>query len=238
MSEWYQKWFNQLYVDLYAHRNQQQAIQQVNVLLNAIQLKPSSSILDIGCGTGRHLNFLLERGFDAWGMDLSLDLLKLVEKKHRIVRADMNQIPFRLNHFEMVTSFFSSFGYFKTKEQDLVLLQTMKDLVKFKGWLFLDLAHKDFVISSLVSQDEKNEKGYHILQKRSMKESVVTKDIIVTDAQGKVQTYQENLRLYSLEEMEKILSQYGLQIQKVFGTEIGDDFKINSPRMSLLIYKS
>ena len=34
-------------------------------------LKPGSRVLDLGCGSGRDSRFLAERGFDAYGVDIS-----------------------------------------------------------------------------------------------------------------------------------------------------------------------
>ncbi len=48
---------------------------EVDFLLDEMKLPPGSSILDVGCGTGRHAVELAKRGFRVTGVDLSAGML-------------------------------------------------------------------------------------------------------------------------------------------------------------------
>jgi len=50
-------------------------LQEVDFLLEELQLPPGSSILDVGCGTGRHSVELARRGYLMTGVDLSSEML-------------------------------------------------------------------------------------------------------------------------------------------------------------------
>lgn len=50
-------------------------IQEVDFLLEELALAPSCSILDVGCGTGRHSIELAKRGYAVTGLDLSSEML-------------------------------------------------------------------------------------------------------------------------------------------------------------------
>jgi SAM-dependent methyltransferase len=50
-------------------------IQEVDFLIEELALQPGSSILDIGCGTGRHSIELAKRGYAVTGLDLSSEML-------------------------------------------------------------------------------------------------------------------------------------------------------------------
>jgi SAM-dependent methyltransferase len=50
-------------------------IKEVNFLLRELNLTPGSSILDMGCGTGRHSIELTKRGYKVTGVDLSPGML-------------------------------------------------------------------------------------------------------------------------------------------------------------------
>lgn len=50
-------------------------IQEVDFLLEELSLQPGCSILDIGCGTGRHSIELAKRGYAVTGLDLSSEML-------------------------------------------------------------------------------------------------------------------------------------------------------------------
>jgi SAM-dependent methyltransferase len=48
---------------------------EVDFLLEELSLPPGASILDVGCGTGRHAIELARRGYAVTGLDLSLEML-------------------------------------------------------------------------------------------------------------------------------------------------------------------
>lgn len=50
-------------------------VQEVDFLLEELGLAPSCSILDAGCGTGRHSIELAKRGYAVTGLDLSSEML-------------------------------------------------------------------------------------------------------------------------------------------------------------------
>jgi len=54
-------------------------VAEVDFLLSLYPLKPGASILDIGCGTGRHSIELAKRGFKVTGLDLSEKMLEVAK---------------------------------------------------------------------------------------------------------------------------------------------------------------
>ncbi len=65
-------------------------------------LEGSSSVLDAGVGTGRFASPLAARGFEVTGVDVSTSMLGEAKRKgvHRIVRADLEQMPLRDGAFD------------------------------------------------------------------------------------------------------------------------------------------
>ncbi|KPK75173.1 MAG: cyclopropane-fatty-acyl-phospholipid synthase [candidate division Zixibacteria bacterium SM23_73] len=55
-------------------------VEEVDFVLNELELPPGSSILDIGCGTGRHAIELAKRGSQVTGIDISSGMLLEAEK--------------------------------------------------------------------------------------------------------------------------------------------------------------
>jgi len=66
------------------------------------------NVLDVACGTGRHLPFLARKGFEVVGLDLSRGMLIVAKnkikgyKKAHFVRADAESLPFRENAFDEI----------------------------------------------------------------------------------------------------------------------------------------
>jgi len=77
----------------------------------------SSTWLDVGCGTGRHLEFLGLK-YSTLGVDLSRKMLEVARRRlpgTRLVRGDMR--TFRLkSRFDVVSCLFSAIGHLDTDE--------------------------------------------------------------------------------------------------------------------------
>jgi SAM-dependent methyltransferase len=52
-------------------------VQEVDFLLEIFGLPPGGSVLDVGCGTGRHSIELAKRGYAVTGLDLSAEMLAI-----------------------------------------------------------------------------------------------------------------------------------------------------------------
>lgn len=76
------------------------------------------TVLDLGCGTGRHAKILSEKGFKVTGIDLSEELLAVAREK--CPRAEFLKMDFRELHFEKtfdaVIFMWTTFSYLKEEE--------------------------------------------------------------------------------------------------------------------------
>jgi len=241
--DWFKHWFNETYLELYTHRNSDQANNQVASLCTFLENNFPESfspytqdlrVLDIACGSGRHVCAFQNRGIPTYGVDLSLSLLKSSPQKN-LLRADMRYLPFPQHYFDLLTSFFSSFGYFKTPEEDVKTLHHWLNILKKGGFLFLDLANPLYIQSHLQTHTTTEYSWGRVDQFRTYNHPYVSKQIKIYRAEGRVEEYAEQLRLYSLEAITDILIQSGCTVLHVFGTERGDDFVPQlSPRISLI----
>jgi len=72
---------------------------------NIIVSNNYKTILEAGCGTGRWINALEEKGRKVFGLDYSLDMMKIpkAEKSHlNLINADAVHIPFKDNFFDLI----------------------------------------------------------------------------------------------------------------------------------------
>jgi len=56
-------------------------IAEVDFLIEALGLSPGASVLDVGCGTGRHAIELARRGYRVSGVDISAGMLEQAKKE-------------------------------------------------------------------------------------------------------------------------------------------------------------
>jgi len=67
-------------------------------------LPPGAQVLDLGCGAGRDVAVLIQRGFDVVGADLSRGLLREAQRRTAgmYVQVDMRAVPFGKAQFDGV----------------------------------------------------------------------------------------------------------------------------------------
>jgi ubiquinone/menaquinone biosynthesis C-methylase UbiE len=72
-----------------------------------VELKPGEIILDIGCGTGNHLRYFLEKGLKTIGVDISLPMLRVAQHKvgerSGLCLGRAEALPFKANCFDCVS---------------------------------------------------------------------------------------------------------------------------------------
>lgn len=239
-SEWYEKWFQEDYLALYPNRDEGQAQRQVESVLQEISLSDSAVVYDLGCGSGRHLRALQTKFESAFGMDLSEVLLREAHGKgtEQLIRGDFRNLPFAPSSADLVCSFFSSFGYLKTPEQDWAYFNALASLVKPEGYLFLDLPNGPYNVSHLPPDDEKVLSSGRYIQKRSWDGECIRKKIYITRPDGSKEEHQEQLRLFSYKQVEDAFIKLNFEIVQVFGDENGQAYNRNKlPRMSFLVRK-
>jgi ubiquinone/menaquinone biosynthesis C-methylase UbiE len=237
--EWFELWFGERYDALYQNRTQQQAERQVAFLLKSCGLN-QPRVLDCGSGKGRHLNAYKSQGIKAWGLDYSEWLLKQsLLQNHQVVRSDIRNICFKDQSFNLLSSFFSSFGYFKTLAEDQQVLCEYSRVLKTNGYLFLDLINKSPVLKQLPYIDEQQINNDRVIQNRYLQNSRVIKEITWYGSnQSQPDLYREEVRLFELGDIKEMASNLGFKIIQVFGDESGAPYHASfSPRMSILFIK-
>lgn len=258
-DEWFARWFGEDYKRLYPHRDEAEAAAQADSLLRAAApFFPASprglrDVLDVGCGAGRHLRALRARGLSACGIDLSRVLLRDARRVARddgrvvespVARADMRRLPFGDARFDLVTCFFTTFGYFDSHAEDLDELRELRRVVRPGGLLFLDLANPVVVRRDLVPFERVEAGGLRAEVSRRIEGDRVIKRIRILrgDRGGEAregdrdEIQEERVRLYGREDLGASLGRLGLGILAVIGNERGAAFDPEtSPRMSFLL---
>lgn len=235
-NEWFQSWFNQTYTQLYQHRDEAEAARQVNHLFHQLALPKQAKILDLACGSGRHLKELKKKFSQVVGLDLSWALLTQVESPLRI-RADMRFLPLKWKSFDVVTLFFSSFGYFSQRAEHVAVIKQIAHILGDRGYLYLDIHNKSYTLQNLVESDEKQFDWAKVSQVRKFQNPYLTKTITIHRVEGQTETYQERMHLFEQKEIEDLVSPY-FKVLAIWGNEQGDIYQPGeSPRMIFLLKK-
>jgi SAM-dependent methyltransferase len=219
-KEWFEEWFNSPYYHLlYGNRDAQEAEKQIDTMLSALGLEPQARVLDLACGKGRHAIHLAHLGFDVTGLDISGDSIaaaRLMENETLAFYQHDMRLAFRSNYFDAVLNMFTSFGYFKTLNENQKSLQHIFTNLKPGGALLLDYFNSHYVRNHLVPTETKTIEAIQFDIEKKVDASFVYKTISFTD-QGREFIHQEKVQLLEKHHFEQMCTQVGLQIESVFG---------------------
>jgi SAM-dependent methyltransferase len=76
-------------------------VAEVDFLLEELSLKKGASILDVGCGTGRHAIELARRGYAVTGIDVSAKMLAKAAEKAKAAGVNVNLIRADATKFQL-----------------------------------------------------------------------------------------------------------------------------------------
>ena len=226
-SEWFVEAFRADYLDLYSHRNREDAARGVAFVRDLLSepTLPDGPMLDCCCGAGRHLVQLRDAGLPAVGIDLSEDLLRhgLGEQQggvFPVARADMRQLPFDDGAFASAVSLFTSFGYFEDQTDDRSVLAEIARVVTTDGLYLIDFLNAPAVRAGLVPHSERDlPGGQRLIEDRRIDEAAnrVIKHARREWPDGSRREWTESVRLYGADAMELMLTDVDLEPIQRFG---------------------
>ena len=233
MTEWFEEWFGEEYLQLYPHRDDAEAERAVALIVGATGLAPGWRVLDVGCGAGRHARAFRAIGARCVGLDLSRTLLRVARgvTDAPLVRADMRQLPIRAGSMDLTVSLFTSFGYFEHDEEHAAALREMVATLRPGGWLVIDYLNAAEVRRRLVAREQVAVRGGSAEVARSMSADgrYVCKTIVTPGGRR----YTERVRLFEQSQMTAMLADAGLDVRHRFGDYDAAPLRPDSPRTIL-----
>jgi SAM-dependent methyltransferase len=234
---WYQEWFGEEYLELYAHRDEHEARQQVSFFRS--QCGPADGpILDLACGMGRHMIELQAHGYHAVGCDLSYTMLRTGIREYgpmRVSRADMRHLPFCDNTFAGLVNFFTSFGYFSEEAENVQVVREMARVLHHRGAFLFDYLNVQRELDKLVQRETLDTPLGRVKVERWFdgRDRSFNKRMTIGEKR-----YLERVRGYDLDEISAMFTACNLSIRSSFGDFDGSPFSPTSPRLILLGSKS
>jgi len=225
---WYQEWFGEEYLELYAHRDEAEARQQVEFFqrqFGAVR----GAVLDLACGMGRHMAILKDAGYRPVGCDLSFVLLLTGTEEYGpmpVARADMRQLPFCTGSLGGLVNFFTSFGYFATDDENLLVVQEMARVLGDGAVFLFDYLNVERELDRMVHKEVLG--AAQIERWFDLHDRSFNKRITIGEKR-----YLERVRGYDLGEISAMFQSSGLAIESVFGDFNGAAYEASSPRLIL-----
>jgi len=238
---WYETIFDERYPELFGPLERDPE-EEVTRILGLLSLPPGATIVDLGCGRGRHAIPLSRRGYRVTGVDLSEKMLGLARARAQRegasvewVREDMRKFV-RRGAFDACLSLFTSFGYFNDEENEQVIRNVSMNL-KAGGAFLLDLRN---VQKGLAGEEDMDTElsvpaGRLRLRVRFDRDSRRARaEHELTRRDGIRISSAFDVRIYSEVELTGMLRRAGMRVAAVHGSLDGAPFTPGAERMVVI----
>ncbi len=241
--DWFEEWFDSpLYEKLYANRDEEEARELVDLLLDELELNSCSKILDLGCGRGRHSINLNKKGYNVKGIDLSKEAIKTARAK--VARMGLENISFEIRDmrkpldetFDAIVNLFTTFGYFKSDAENASVFDSVVEMLEPGGIFVLDYlnAHKVRQTYKPSESGQFQDIKYEI--HRYIADDMIFKDIVFSgDRVNGQRSYSERVKLYHLNWFQQEMGKRNLVFDHIYGDYKGNNFDPETSSRLLII---
>lgn len=213
--DWWETFFDEDYVEAWtAAESFERTADQAEAIERILDAPPGAQILDVPCGFGRIAKPLHDRGYRVTGIDASATQLRLAHERNpgpRYLQRDMRRPP--AGPYDAVINFFSSFGYFEERSDDIAALEAWFRVLRDSGVLLMELMHRDRV-AHLYDPDNKPVEHGSIREEGCTEWVTGVRDATVT--YGSV-SKSFRIRLYTATELVGELKGIGFSTVEVWG---------------------
>jgi len=155
---------------------------EINEIIESTKATKNSKFLDIGSGTGHHVSMLKKRGFEAIGMDSSLEMVNRAKTNHpglQFYNSDvMNAYQFKEQEFTHALMLFMTIYYIKDKR---AAFYNVHKWLKPGGFMVLHLVNREKFDPRIEASDPL----YKVNPQRFAKDRITKSYVKFTDFQYK-----------------------------------------------------
>ena len=232
MPDWTREYFEHGYAQRWGLPAPSDQVRlEADGLYTLLQLSPTSRVIDIGCGHGRHAIALAEHGPEVIGLDIAVALLNRARQlaadlrtQVRWIRGDMRRLPFR-SECATAAILMDAFGFFETEEEHEVILRQAARVLTTGGRLALKVVNGGLVLDAFRETAREEREGVVVSLSRTLTfgPARMTERISVSGNRGHGE-YERRQRLYRVDELRAALEYAGFSIVDVFASPDGTPF--------------
>jgi SAM-dependent methyltransferase len=200
-------------------------VQEVDFLVDRLGLQPGQSVLDVGCGPGRHAHELARRGIAAHGVDISQRFVDLAREGAppgaTFERLDARALPFVAAFDAALSLCEGAFGLVLGEGEDAAVLDGMARAVRPGGHVAVSAFNAYFAVRHHTDAVFDADQGVdHELTE-------------VRDEAGAAKAVELWTGCYTPRELRLLARAAGLRVEAVYGVEPGR-YGVRAPHVDLV----
>lgn len=213
---------------------------ETNFLINIFKkYNPKvKNILDVGCGTGSHLNELYKKGFTGLGIDLNSNMISYATSKYKQIKfeiKDMKNLNYK-NKFDAIICLCTTFCYNLTNNDIASALKSFNKSLKKGGLLIIETLNPVSYIDKRDFAREKKDKAFEKLGLRCfIKQKVDENNQLIIEKREmrnlgnnkKLKTDVTKFRMFFPKEMVYFLETNSFEFLSFYGS-----YKLNSKQLN------
>lgn len=187
--------------------------QEIDFLVEVLELDPSTRVLDVGCGPGRHAHELARRGIPVHGIDISHRFIDIARANAptgaTFERLDARSMSFDGEFDRVISLCQGGFGLLDGAGEDASVLSSMKRALRENGRLALSAFNAYFCVKYQTEADFDAAAG------------IAHEVTEIRNEQGKVQSADLWTTCYTPRELLLLLTTAGLSVDHIWSVEPG-----------------
>jgi cyclopropane fatty-acyl-phospholipid synthase-like methyltransferase len=218
---------------------------EVDQIFRLLHVDPGATILDLGCGPGRHALELARRGFHVTGVDRTVTYLAEARRRAQaeelvveFVQEDMRRFQ-RPDSFDAALSLFTTFGYFQDPAENRQVLLNVHRSLKQNGVFILELMGKEVLARIFMERDWTAFENGFLLQERKVSQNWCWMENRWIVIQGHERhEFKVTHWLYAASELSAMLTECGFGAVEIWGDLAGAPYDHRAKRLVAVAHKS
>ncbi|MCE5341617.1 MAG: class I SAM-dependent methyltransferase [Planctomycetaceae bacterium] len=224
MKQWYETLYENNAKKYDSERFVQGTVGEVDFIERELSFDKTKTILDVGCGTGRHSIELAKRGYKVTGIDLSKAQIERARQKAKeanvqidFIQKDARKLQFKECFDAAILICEGSFALMETDEMNFKILQNVSKALKEDGKFILTTLNALFPLTHDKTIEDPNFKqiDFNIT---TLRETVILK---FKDDSEKENQITCNIRYYCPSEITWYLKSLKFKDIGMFGCKLG-----------------